>query len=210
MSTRRQALDVPTSGPIVEIEALSEAQQLSIARAIRGEEGAGIVDRALRTPGVRGLVAVPLYLVALLARPDRGSFPTTKEGVLRIFVSEHERAPDTADALRAVMHGCHGKMLTAIAVEATNGSSVVVADEVARRAVKHTSDNLVAQGQLMTPPQPTAVIDALVDHHVLVRVKTGSSISFQHQQFQEFYAAAHAEELMRAAIAGADARRVLV
>jgi hypothetical protein len=44
MSTRVQSLDVPISGPVVEIEPLSEAQQLAIARAYRGEAGEGLRD----------------------------------------------------------------------------------------------------------------------------------------------------------------------
>src|SRR5690606_30824421 len=46
MSTRRRALDVPTSGPRVEIEPLSEDQQMAIARALLGAAGEKIVDEA--------------------------------------------------------------------------------------------------------------------------------------------------------------------
>jgi len=65
ISTRRQTL--PAAGPVVTIEALSEVQQLEMARAVRGDEGVDLVDRAWRTAGVRNLVAIPLYLNALLA-----------------------------------------------------------------------------------------------------------------------------------------------
>jgi len=54
MSTRVQALDVPISGPVVEIEPLSEAQQMAIARAYRREAGESLLDR----PGERAACAI--------------------------------------------------------------------------------------------------------------------------------------------------------
>jgi hypothetical protein len=56
VSTRRQALDAPISGPVVKIDVLTDAQQLEIARALRGARGEALLDRAARTPGVRSLV----------------------------------------------------------------------------------------------------------------------------------------------------------
>src|ERR1700704_1586795 len=67
LSSRREAL--PVSGSIIEIETLSQDQQLELARTARGQEGTELVDRAWRTAGVRELVSIPLYLNALLALP---------------------------------------------------------------------------------------------------------------------------------------------
>jgi hypothetical protein len=66
VSTRKQALDVPVSGPLVEIDGLTADQQLEIARALRGSEGEAILDHAWRTAGIRELVGIPLYLTVLL------------------------------------------------------------------------------------------------------------------------------------------------
>jgi hypothetical protein len=52
-TTRRQMLDVPTSGPRIAIEPLSEDQEMAIARAQFGAAGEKIVDDAWRTAGVR-------------------------------------------------------------------------------------------------------------------------------------------------------------
>ena len=73
ISTRRQAL--PVVGPVVDIETLSEDQQMELAQAVRGQEGVDLVDRAWRTPGVRELVGIPLYLNALLTLAARREFP---------------------------------------------------------------------------------------------------------------------------------------
>ena len=45
ISTRREALDVPVAGLTIDIEGLSEIQQLEIACAMRGEEGRDLLIR---------------------------------------------------------------------------------------------------------------------------------------------------------------------
>ena len=86
-TTRRQALDVPLSGPRIAIEPLSEDQEMEIANAGFGAAGEKIVDDAWRTPGLRELIATPLYLSALLSGGSQGSTPTTKEEVLPLVRS---------------------------------------------------------------------------------------------------------------------------
>ena len=189
VSTRQQALDVPISGPIVKIHALAESQQLEIARALRGSQGESVLDHAWRTPGLRELVAIPLYLTALVSRSSGGTLPTTKEEVLRLFVAEHEQAGEKAEALRKEFFGLHKELLTALAVEATRTTSTTISESRARAIIKQAEDRLSAGGQMTSAPQPTTVLDALVSLHMLVRsgAETGG-VSFQHQQFQEWYA----------------------
>ncbi len=103
VSTRKQSLDVPFDGATVDLQPLNGAQQMEIARALRGEDGARIVDQAWRTPGVRELVTIPLYLTALLSLPDCQPFPKTKEEILRRFVQVHEQQADHAE----VAQGSH-------------------------------------------------------------------------------------------------------
>ena len=205
MSTRVQSLDVPISGPVVEIEPLSEAQQLAIARAYRGEAGEGLLDQALRTSGLRDLVAIPLYLTKLLSDTSGGNLPTTKEEVLRLFVAEIDRNAAAQEVLRSVAAGFHSQMLSAIAIDATVAGSVNVLERRARSVISDVAGRLVREGQ-MAAPQPDAVLAALVSHHLLVR--TASGVEFQHQQFQEWFASHEVEALMRAAAGGnADARQ---
>jgi hypothetical protein len=201
VSTRRQALDVPISGPVVEVDALAESQQMEIARALRGSQGEALLDHAWRTPGVRELVAIPLYLTALLAHIPGETLPTTKEEVLRLFVTEHERAAETAEALREAILGFQSEMLTALAVEATRVGNTTISDNRARVVVSRVEERLSTDGQMTTRPQPATVLDVLVSHHSLVRSapESGGGISFQHQQFQEWYASFEVDQLMRAA-----------
>ena len=205
VSTRRQALNVPISGPLVEIDALTPDQQLEIARALRRSEGEAILDHAWRTAGIRELVAIPLYLTTLLGHAPGETLPTTKEEVLRLFVEEHERPAEKAAALRDSLYGFHVEMLRAIAFEATRRETTVLSDSVARAVITSVEDQLVRDKQISHAPQPTAVLDVLVSHHMLVRI--GDGTSFQHQQFQEWYASFVVEELMRKSAGNNDASR---
>jgi cytochrome c553 len=203
VSTRQQALDVPLSGPVIRIQGLSESKQAALARALRGADGGMVLDHAWRTPGLRELVVIPLYLTSLVSRASGGTLPTTKEEVLRMFVKEHEQVGPRAEALREKLFGLHKEFLAALAGDATSAGSTTLSESRARAAVKRAEDRLSEEGQLAASHQPSAVLDVLVDFHMLVRSGAGSgTISFQHQQFQEWYASFEVEALMRARFAG--------
>jgi hypothetical protein len=201
ISTRRQALDVPISGPVVEVGSLSEQQQLEIARALRGTEGEALLDIAWRTPGVRELIAIPLYFNALISHAPAGVVPNTKEEILRLFVTEHEKSPEKSEVLRNATLGFHREFLVGLAAAATDDATTAMSESRARQTIKRTEDRLLAEGDIIgTPPQPNTILDALVDHHSLIRsAGDQGTISFQHQQFQEWFASFEVERLMRAA-----------
>jgi len=188
VSTRRQALDVPFGGTRVDLIPLNEDQQLQIAVAMRGDAGAKLIDQAWRTAGVRELVTIPLYLTALLSLPEQAPFPATKEEVLRYFVSAHEKEASRAEALHAVTQGFHQDYLDGLAVFATRTANTAIADHNARRSIFVTEALLAENGQIKTEPEPNDVLAVLVSNHVLMRAGDAPGYSFQHQQFQEWYA----------------------
>ena len=85
ISSRYRDFDIPIDGPVVEVDLLTEEQQLEIAKSLRGLDGASLMDHAWRRSGLRELVAIPLYLTALLQQAPGGSLPNTKEEMLRIL-----------------------------------------------------------------------------------------------------------------------------
>lgn len=202
ISTRRRALNVPISGPMIEVQPLSEDQQLEIARAGAGENGEVLLDHAWRIPGLRELMSIPLYLNALLTRAPGGAMPTTKEEVLGLLVAEHEHSPEHAEALHARLHDLQGEMLTALAVEATTSANTAISESRSRSVISETGSRLKIEGQITEQLQPTEVLDLLVDHHTLVRSGDKSGVSFQHEQIQEWYASFEVDKLMLVAAAG--------
>lgn len=188
ISTRKQTLDVPFAGMRIDLLPLNDRQQMQIAVAMRGHIGAKIVDQAWRTAGVRELVAIPLYLTALLSLSENEPFPTTKEEVLRHFVAAHENEASRAEALRVVAQGFQQDYLEGLAVVTTQTTKTAIADTNARRSISNTATLLADNGQITIKPQPDAVLDVLVSNHVLMRAGDMPGYSFQHQQFQEWYA----------------------
>ena len=207
ISTRKQAIDVPFAGTRVDLLPLNDKQQMEIARTMRGDAGAKLVDQAWRTAGVRELVTIPLYLTALLSLPEDAPFPTTKEEVLRRFVAVHEQEARRAAALRATAGGFQQNYLDGLAVLATTAANTSITDSNARRSISNTARLLVAEGQLtIVTAQPDALLETLVSNHVLMRSGDMPGYSFQHQQFQEWYASHHVERLMLQAVGDTAAR----
>lgn len=207
IATRRQAVPSPP-GRVIEIAPLSEEQQSEIARRFPGGSRESVLDQAWRTPGIRELIGTPLYLSALLDCAPGSSFPKTKDEMLGAFVEQHESAPERATSLRTALFGCHAEMLIGLGVQANDLANTTIPDERARRAISHVGARLTSNGQLTACPQPSVVLDALVSGHLLVRASNGG-VSFQHQQFQEWYASCEVERLMLAAasdVTGAKAR----
>ena len=199
LTTRPESSTVPFEGQISTVLELNDQQQIDIARELKGQEGVRLVDQAWRTPGVRELVTIALYLTTLLSLPEGQPFPNTKEEVLRRFVEAHEKQPQHAEPLCAVTHGLQTAFLSDLAVTATRAANTSIPESTARRSVSRTDDVLVSDGQLTIKPQPNDVLDALVKHHLLIKTGEPASYRFQHQQFQEWYASKEVESAMLSA-----------
>ena len=203
LSTRQYELDIPVSGPVVKIDNLTEEQQSEIALSLRGKEGEAILDHAWRTRGIRELIAIPLYLTALLSQITGDKLPTTKEEVLRMFVSNHESDCERAAVLKNTLFGIHKLILISIATEATHAEMTAIPEIQARAIVKTTIDQLISEGQISSQIEPAKILDTFINLHMMVRsdVQDGT-ISFQHQQFQEWYSSFTVERLMLSAATG--------
>ena len=209
VATREQRRVAPIDATTVRLRPLNAQQQLEIARALRKEQGQVIVDRAWRTSGVRELVTVPLYLTALLALPEEEYFPRTKEEVLRRFVALHEKGHQRSEALAEATDGFHARYLQEFGRTATRAANTTVGESTARRSVSDAAAALEREGQIAVRPQPNTVLDALVNHHVLIREKDPGGFAFQHQQFQEWYASHAVKDLMAKSVTDCDSRDTL-
>ena len=207
LTTRRQHLS--GEGPVLEIQPLTRSQQRDLAGALRGGAGETLLEQAWRTPGIRELVEIPLYLTALLESSAEGRLPETREELLRAFVAQLEREEDRRLILDQVLQGQHQSFLITLASEANQLANTAIPDEVARRAVAARERELVEAGQFAQGPEPKFVLETLVNSHALVRPPegAGSSVAFQHQQIQEWYASFEVDRLMRRSADGDAAAR---
>ncbi|WP_157179635.1 NACHT domain-containing protein [Rhizobium sp. CF142] len=197
MSTRQQTIQAPVNGPQIQIRPLSQQQQLVVARALKGDAGEQVLDHAWRTAGLRDLTAIPLYLSVLLDVSGINGLPKTKEEILRRFVEKHESVPERAEILDQELHGQHSKILEGLAIAAMVAANTTISQDKAFSVIKEIQERLIAEGQLASAIQPKIVLEILVNTHILERTAS-ASFSFQHQQFQEWYASHHVEQQMLA------------
>lgn len=199
-TTRQEAADAPFIGRHVHVQPLSEEQQLDLAKAIVGGGGVDLLERAWRTHGLRDLVTIPFYLTALAEDSPTGKLPETKDDVLAAFVRRTEAAH--AQVLRIELEGVHEDLLTGLAMAMSRAGKVGFSEAEARASISEELQRLRADGQIGDKLQPGLVIDALIAHHLLVR--SGRTVMFHHQQFQEWYASHRLAETMVDAAAKPD------
>lgn len=205
ISSRNLSVAVPFATTVVAVEPLDHAQQRLVATALRGADGETLLEEARAISGLRELVAVPLFLNAILSLSPGSRLPTTKEGVLSTFVEQHNQIANRNEALRSATLGHEKEILADLAVETTRTANTSLPDNKARASVQATQRRLADEGQIFAPsaPQPLTVLDALIAEHLLVRSSgEPAGYSFQHQQFQEWYASFAVEHAMRNMAAG--------
>ena len=206
VTTRREAPDVPIDGARVELRPLNASQQTTIALTIKGEAGEQVLQLGRQTTGLRDLVRIPLYLNTLLALPEGSAFPTTKEETLGALVASIRQDYMRADAVDEATDGLYERYLEGLAVAAVRAGSTSLPDRVAHKAISDVAKYLLEDGQIGHAPSPRQVLRTLTGHHLLVRVNRPAGYSFQHQQFQEWFASSLVERLILDAAADAGSR----
>jgi hypothetical protein len=138
------------------------------------------------------LTRTPLFLTGVTTIFQSGApIPKTKMGVLAAMVvlleeSDEHQAPLSDQPLSDRSND----YLSELAVYMTIEGDVTIPDSRARDIVKRVAKQLTDSGQITELPEPRAILSTLSAHHVLERQEYPSvQFKFQHQQFQEFYAA---------------------
>ncbi len=201
----RARTDRPFEGPVFHIEALREDEQLEVARRMRGEEGIAVLDAAWRVPGLRDLVAIPLFLTALLDRATGAVLPRSKDEILKGYVKAQARDDARADTLREELEDMAFRYLEALARAMRESQLVLFEAERARAIISRTGRVLQEQGQIGAVPSPGRALEILSDLHLLERPANGTMVQFQHQQIQEWFAARDVETTIRTAAGGDEA-----
>ena len=138
------------------------------------------------------LVRTPLFLAEVTELFRRGStIPTTKIGVLAGVIRLLEESDEHHVSLQqAPLSGHAGEYLGVLSMEMTEKGSVEIDEADARAIVNSASAALQKARQIGAQPDPSSVLNELSKHHVLEPLNLpGVTFRFQHQQFQEFFAA---------------------
>jgi HEAT repeat protein len=138
------------------------------------------------------LTRTPLILseVTTLFRSGR-EIPRTKFALLGAVLDLMEQSADHASHLQGQPLWGHAEdYLRGLAIDLTAKGEVVVGEAEARTICHTVAERLKSDKQHETLPEPADILRILCAHHILERIEyPGTGFRFEHQQFQEYYAA---------------------
>ena len=161
-------------------------------------EGNRVLDELTRTPLILAEVATIFQ--------SGGPIPTTRVGVLGAVMKLVESSDEHRHHLQRapLANGAH-HYLTELAAQMTGRGEVIIPEDSARSIVQAVSTKLKEMQQIATVPDPVTILHGLCAHHVLERLEYPSVMfRFQHQQFQEFYAARFLASALAALVQNGD------
>jgi hypothetical protein len=193
VATRTHYVSPPLPGAIrTRLRPLTRRQRADYLRATLGDRADELRLQFENNRALDALTRAPLILSEVTTIFQSGRpVPTTRTGVLSAVMKLVEESEDHQSHLQGPpLGGKAPSYLTYLAAEMTKRAETASDEEMARGVVRAAGETLRQAGQLTTPPEPVDVLNALCAHHVLERLEQPTAaFRFQHQQFQEFYAA---------------------
>ena len=169
-----------------------ERQRALIAQALPGDAGEGLLLRLQTDTPLRLTARNPLVLSSAILLAQQGrAVPATMYELLEAVqpileaVTQRQLALDDAPLL-----GQHRAYLKALARALTASGNVDMSLDEARMTVGSVLEALQRSGQVHGQDvEPSKVVDALCDTHLLHLDRDSETLRFSHQRFQEFFAA---------------------
>jgi hypothetical protein len=193
LATRTHHISPPLPVTLrVRLSPLSRAQRSEYVRQFLGETASSLLVQLERDRALDELTRIPLVLMQVAAIFRAGKpIPRTKMAVLNAMVGLIEGSDEHQSHLRRPpLAGNAEEYLVELAQHAVDEGEVIVSEASARTAVQNASSTLRLRSQIASLPEPVEILSLLCAHHVLERIEYPSvAFRFQHQQFQEFYAA---------------------
>jgi energy-coupling factor transporter ATP-binding protein EcfA2 len=192
----------------VQLNQLDRAKRNEYLDRALGESAHDLKVKLDSNRTLNSITRTPLILaeVADLYRAGK-QIPLTKMGVLGAVLHEIEESTEHRVALQqAPLRGHAADYLRGLSMRMTDLGETTIADSEARVVVNSVSDSLRLEGRVMSAPDPGEILDELSKRHVLVVSHQDEvTFRFQHQQFQEFYAAGGLGRLLLAVVNRNDA-----
>ena len=195
VATRTHLVSPPLPGALrCRIQPLSRTQRSDYLLRRLAERAPALQERLDTDSVLDELTRTPLILAGVATLFEAGKrIPETKYGVLDEIVRLVEESGTHREQLQLPpISGRSAGYLCGLAVDMTRRSATVLSDELARAAIASISDTFLEARQISATPDPGEILNALVAHHVLERLEYPAlAFRFQHQQFQELFAASH-------------------
>jgi hypothetical protein len=193
VATRTHRISSPLPGAFrARLLPLNRSQRAEYLKQLLGTRANELGSKLDNNPTLNDLTRTPLILSEVTTIFQAGGvIPTTKIGVLDAVVHLSEKSDEHQTCLLGSPLMGHAKhYLTELAIQMTKRGDTTIKEEEARMIASTASVRLKDAGQFATLPEPGSVLNMLCDHHILERIEYPSgTFRFEHQQFQEFYAA---------------------
>ncbi len=176
----------------LELNPLGRPQRDEYLHLVLGASAHGLRVKLNKSRVLDSITRTPLFLAEVVDLYRSGKdIPATKMGVLgEVMYAIEQSAEHRTSLQQAPLRGHADEHLRSLSMEMTERGETTIVEANARAAVTAVSARLQAAGQIADAPDPGEILDELSKRHVLVRADDGEiSFRFQHQQFQEFFAA---------------------
>ncbi len=199
ISTRTTSLPPPLArAASIRVQPLSWEQKLAIIQRSGLRDPSKLLHSLESNPTLASVTETPLFLSAVieLAHNDGEELPATRYGILNCLIERLEQNAAASLAAKPC-EGFHRRYLEGIAFEMTQAGVVVLPGDAMLNVVANTAKGLQHDGHLASSSSSTAILQGLVKHHLLVLSPSlGGGYRFNHQQFQEWFAAESLKELV--------------
>lgn len=176
----------------VELNPLGRRQRDEYLRLALGESAHGLQVKLDSSRVLDSITRTPLFLAEVVDLYRSGKdIPPTKMGVLGAVMEAIEQSSEHRTSLvHAPLRGHAAEYLRSLSMAMTDRGETTIAEADARAAINEVSARLRAAEEVANVSDQGEILDELSKRHVLVRTDDGKiSFRFQHQQFQEFFAA---------------------
>ena len=206
VATRRHSIVPQLHGSFrLALSPLGRTQRDEYLRLALGDSAHDLRVKLNNSRVLDTITSTPLFLAEVVDLYRSGKdIPTTKMGVLGAVIDAIEQSPEHQVALRqAPLRGHAREYLRAFSMEMTARGETSMVEADGLRLISSVSDRLHAAQKIAQTPDPAEILDELSKRHVLVRAEDGS-LRFQHQQFQEFFAAGGLRALLDSLVRAKD------
>jgi NACHT conflict system protein len=211
VATRTHRHTPPLDGALrVELSPLGRAQRNEYLDLVLGKDANGLKAMLDSNRVLHYITRTPLILaeVADLYRSGK-DIPPTKLGVLAAVVEGIEQSTEHRVSLQqAPLWGHAVDYLRALSMTMSSTGETELGASDALDVVNSVSAGLRTAGQTTNVPQPDEILNELSKRHVLVQTRgRETSFRFQHQQYQEFFAAGALKTRLLELVKGKDPKQ---
>ena len=199
VATRAYHMRPPLAGALrLRLPRLLRAQRTAYLEARLGSKGTELCAHIDARRSLDELTRTPFTLSVVASLFEAGAkIPSTRIGILTEILCSHEQRVEHRNSLTAApLFGYQTDYLKALAREMICRGTAMLVEADARAIIADVAQELVSDGQVEPVGAPT-ILATLVAHHVLELVDyPEAAFRFEHQQFQECFAALDIQEML--------------